>query len=283
MGNGAKIALVGVLAMIVAVVAAWDRTNEKKHEEGLDGLPSRPIERPADPPRVRVAPQPAAPENHVTGEMTHGLALGAPPLNREGKTPRVASSALLASASGAAGSRPGGKDEAPVAGTSPGADPDARNLRPQASKKTHTITKSDTLSKLAEAEYGAKKLWRRIYDANRGVIRNPDSLPVGKEIVIPPAPGAQVASAREPQATTVRPSLSAVTEVTTLPAGAADGATYEVVAGDTLGKIALKTLGSKDRWHLIADANKDLLKGGTAVRIGQKLVIPAKPKTNASR
>lgn len=50
----------------------------------------------------------------------------------------------------------------------------------------YTITRQDTLWDIAEAYYGKGHLWRKIYDANRDVITDPDRPPVGKTIRIPP-------------------------------------------------------------------------------------------------
>ncbi len=50
--------------------------------------------------------------------------------------------------------------------------------------------------------------------------------------------------------------------------------TYTVVAGDTLGGIALKFYGRAGAWKKIQDANADVLKGKTVIRTGMKLKIP---------
>ncbi len=69
-------------------------------------------------------------------------------------------------------------------------DVEAAPPTPAPSTVEHTITRHDTLWDIAEAYYGKGHLWRRIYDANRDVITNPDRPPVGKTIRIPPPPPA---------------------------------------------------------------------------------------------
>ena len=57
-----------------------------------------------------------------------------------------------------------------------------------AATKTYTIQKDDTLSDISKRFYGRSGLWKAIADANKDVIPNPDRLPSGATIKIPPAP-----------------------------------------------------------------------------------------------
>jgi len=50
---------------------------------------------------------------------------------------------------------------------------------------TYTIKKGDTLSKIAKREYGNANDWRRIFEANRDTIKDPDKIFPGKTIKIP--------------------------------------------------------------------------------------------------
>jgi LysM repeat protein len=50
---------------------------------------------------------------------------------------------------------------------------------------------------------------------------------------------------------------------------------YEVVAGDTLSKIAKHFLGDANRYQAIFELNTDQLKDPNQIRVGQKLKIPA--------
>lgn len=49
----------------------------------------------------------------------------------------------------------------------------------------YTVRGGDTLSHLAYRFYGKAFMWPRIYEANRGVIRNPDYIYIGQKIRIP--------------------------------------------------------------------------------------------------
>ena len=50
-----------------------------------------------------------------------------------------------------------------------------------------TVSTGDRLSTIAQKEYGNKAFWIYIYLENKAIIRNPDILPVGITITIPPA------------------------------------------------------------------------------------------------
>lgn len=51
---------------------------------------------------------------------------------------------------------------------------------------------------------------------------------------------------------------------------------YEVVAGDSLSKIAKREYGNASEWKRIFEANADLLKDPDKIFPGQKLKIPPK-------
>jgi nucleoid-associated protein YgaU len=53
--------------------------------------------------------------------------------------------------------------------------------------RTHTVVKGDTLSKLAKQYYGNAGQWKRIYEANKDVIQNPDLIYPGQTFKIPEA------------------------------------------------------------------------------------------------
>jgi LysM repeat protein len=90
----------------------------------------------------------------------------------------------------------------PVEGTPPDEnDPNTSNsidpiASPDASPGlpalTHKIVDGDTLSKLAAEYLGSAERYLEIYEWNRAVLANPDLLPIGKVLRIPPrqAPGA---------------------------------------------------------------------------------------------
>ena len=68
-----------------------------------------------------------------------------------------------------------------VSGGSPSGSAPAR------ARKTYTVQKGDTLSKIAEHHYGSARKWRAIYDANRDLIKDPDLIFPGQTLTIPDA------------------------------------------------------------------------------------------------
>jgi LysM repeat protein len=52
---------------------------------------------------------------------------------------------------------------------------------------------------------------------------------------------------------------------------------YIVQAGDTLSKIAKQFYGNGNLWPVIFEANRDTLPDPSRLKVGQKLIIPAKP------
>ena len=53
--------------------------------------------------------------------------------------------------------------------------------------RTHTVVKGDTLSKIAKQYYGSAGQWKRIYEANKDTIKNPDLIYPGQTFKIPEA------------------------------------------------------------------------------------------------
>lgn len=53
------------------------------------------------------------------------------------------------------------------------------------SDRDYTIKSGDSLSKIAKQFYGNAADWRRIYEANKDTIKNPDLIFPGQKIKIP--------------------------------------------------------------------------------------------------
>ena len=51
--------------------------------------------------------------------------------------------------------------------------------------RTYVVAKGDSLSAIAKREYGDAKEWRRIYDANKDVIKDPDLIYPGQTLRLP--------------------------------------------------------------------------------------------------
>lgn len=56
---------------------------------------------------------------------------------------------------------------------------------PAAEPRTYVVQKGDSLSKIAKQFYGDTSEWRRIYDANRDRIKDPDVIQPGWKLDIP--------------------------------------------------------------------------------------------------
>ena len=52
--------------------------------------------------------------------------------------------------------------------------------------QTYTIAKGDSLSKIAKKFYGDANQWKRIFEANRDTVKDPDKIFPGQKLVIPP-------------------------------------------------------------------------------------------------
>lgn len=72
------------------------------------------------------------------------------------------------------GERPAGPSASPPATSEQG-------------EREYTVQSSDTLSGIAQKMYGRSAQWRKIYQANRDRIENPDRLKAGVVLRIPPA------------------------------------------------------------------------------------------------
>ena len=63
--------------------------------------------------------------------------------------------------------------------------PDASAQPAAAADRSYTVKSGDTLSAIAKREYGDAGQWKRIFEANRGTIDNPDLIHPGQELKIP--------------------------------------------------------------------------------------------------
>jgi nucleoid-associated protein YgaU len=52
-------------------------------------------------------------------------------------------------------------------------------------ERTYTVVAGDSLSKIAQREYGDASQWRRIYEANKGSINDPDLIHPGQVLDLP--------------------------------------------------------------------------------------------------
>ena len=67
--------------------------------------------------------------------------------------------------------------------------PDFSNVQGGSSStatKTYEVVSGDSLSKIAKREYGNANEWRRIFDANQDILKDPDKIYPGQKLKIPP-------------------------------------------------------------------------------------------------
>ncbi len=148
--------------------------------------------------------------------------------------------------------------------------------------RKYTAQSGDTLSHMAARFMGGNTKANRdaIIKANASLAEDPNKIIAGRVYVIPAAPsGETTARAAAPDSPAPAPA----------PAGAsADSSTaqgeywYTVKPGDNLWSIAASELGTGTASAAIKELNKDVLKGGDAVRPNMRLRLPAKPISSAS-
>lgn len=51
---------------------------------------------------------------------------------------------------------------------------------------TYTVQKGDSLSKIAKQELGDANAWKKIFEANRDVLEDPDKIFPGQTLKLPP-------------------------------------------------------------------------------------------------
>lgn len=57
---------------------------------------------------------------------------------------------------------------------------------PAPEAQVHTVAKGDNLSKIAKHYYGNANEWKRIFEANKDVLKDPDKIFPGQKLKIPP-------------------------------------------------------------------------------------------------
>ena len=73
----------------------------------------------------------------------------------------------------------GSSSTAPVPAPKVGAAPPAPAIR------TYTVVAGDSLSKISKKHYGDANQWKKIFEANRDVLKNPDLIHPGQVLKIP--------------------------------------------------------------------------------------------------
>ena len=166
------------------------------------------------------------------------------------------------------------------AGQPPSADgntvlvtPDPPGTRKQASK-VYVVEEGDDLSRIAVKFYGKKEGNRlvninRIYEANKGVLPNMNTVRAGQKIKIPLLKDSRGSFVTVSQRNDNSPSVG-------LPNRSTGNKTYIVQDGDSLWSIAAQKLGNGTRYPELVKLNKALLKDEDDLSLGMKLRLPGK-------
>jgi nucleoid-associated protein YgaU len=69
--------------------------------------------------------------------------------------------------------------------TAPSPPPQAGSAPAAPAPRTYTVVAGDSLSKIAKKFYGDANDWKRIFEANKDLIKNPDLIRPGQKLKIP--------------------------------------------------------------------------------------------------
>ena len=72
-----------------------------------------------------------------------------------------------------------------------GGTPDFSNVQSGSSstaERTYVVKSGDSLSKIAQKEYGNANAWKAIFEANKDILKDPDKIQPGQKLKIPPKP-----------------------------------------------------------------------------------------------
>ncbi len=161
-------------------------------------------------------------------------------------------------------------DDAPSAGRRvqqgrPSATPSNPQPIQRAEPRIYVVRSGDTLSEIALRQTGTSKRWKEIVDLNPGL--DPKKLKVGARLRMPAPGSVEIARAAGSEGT-ARPSAAAPTQAEPQ----ASGPEYKVRSGDSLWKIASRTLGDGERWRELEKLNPKI--NPNKLLVGQVLRLP---------
>jgi len=144
--------------------------------------------------------------------------------------------------------------------------------------RTYKVRANDTLIRIARRFYGSgsERLWRRIYEANKQVLADPDRLAPGQELVIPglcasPDPAPAPDGVRTVTAGELARMFGSQSDLVEAPS--APPTTYTVREGDTFYSIAQKLYGEGRLGKLLHLRNKHLVPDPRRLRVGQRILL----------
>jgi nucleoid-associated protein YgaU len=117
---------------------------------------------------------------------------------------------------------------------------------PQGAGQPYTIGPNDTLISIARRVYGDGALWPVLWEANRSVVPDPNTIQPGRRLVVPSASAARDGAAQP----------------------------YTINANDTLIGIARRIYGDGALWPVLWEANRSALANPDVIQPGRQLVVP---------
>ena len=146
----------------------------------------------------------------------------------------------------------------------PEEEPQASSYTASAEPVYYKVQSNDNLFKIAKKHYGDGQKWKKIFEANRDIMPDSNSLYIDQLLLIPDV------------SVENRPKESFITQVR----GQLDNErsnnvdTHTVKAGDTLYRIAEEYYDDPSVWTKILEANEDTLEDAGSLKKGQVLIIP---------
>lgn len=156
--------------------------------------------------------------------------------------------------------------------------------------KIYVVGQGDSLAGIARKVYGTEEGNKkvniaRIFDANRKLLKSPDEIEIGQQLVIP----VLSASASDKGKITNVLSKTEFTKVESIgkrhlvlvanghrPEQAEQNSEYVVREGDSLWQIAAEKLGDGNRYNEIVKLNAGVLNGEDSLSVGMRLKMPAR-------
>jgi len=140
--------------------------------------------------------------------------------------------------------------------------------------RRYTVAEGDTLWSIARSQYGDGRLAEQLARFNRDRLTSSGQLRAGSTLLLPEK--SVLTGEAAPTRAAPRPEAAPVTRPTPPSREPASrGRTYIVRAGDTLGEISKKQLGTTRRWEEILRLNADQIDDENALRVGTVLKLPA--------
>ena len=146
----------------------------------------------------------------------------------------------------------------------PEEEPHTSSYTASAEPVYYKVQSNDNLFKIAKKHYGDGQKWKKIFEANRDIMPDSNSLYIDQLLLIPDV------------SVENRPKESFITQVR----GQLDNErsnnvdTHTVKAGDTLYRIAEEYYDDPSVWTKILEANEDTLEDAGSLKKGQVLIIP---------